>query len=168
MADVSAFARGYVDLIGSSDRGRGLGQAADFIQPTLDILNLLGANKRKLLVLPSLADITVPGGQADMTVPAGKVWRAHFFALSFIVQAAESITDFHLLLIPPEAADAASAGGSIPITAPQSFGPTPDGDLVWAANGFLLTPGTSLGHTCGAVTGGIRIVPRLYFEEIDV
>lgn len=69
--DVASFARGYLSLIGSQDRGRGVSQAADFLQPVVNLQDYLGCNFRSTDA-GQIANYV--NASALVTIPTGEVW----------------------------------------------------------------------------------------------
>jgi len=71
--DVRAFAQGYLDLIQAQDRGRGVGQATDYLQPIVSLEDLLLIARGQLF---AMTDVAVLNTSTLITrVPQGELWR---------------------------------------------------------------------------------------------
>jgi len=101
--DVSAFARGFLDLIGANNRGNGLRLAADFIQPTLDVTELLLTQRREIV---GIVDQAIATGTNDygttFVVPSGEMWRIRFLSQTLTAApAADMVVTRNSLRIKP-------------------------------------------------------------------
>jgi len=106
--DVAAFAPGYIDLLRSKDRGMGVRQAADYLQPVVDIGRLLEVDRI------TTAFVSFPGavnnGNNDFdnifTVPQGETWRliSYGFIITELVALGDAVVN-HVLLHRPPGAD---------------------------------------------------------------
>jgi len=71
---LTAFMRGYLALVGALEQGRGISQGADFLQPTVEIGDLLGLAQRKFVTV-SISQVANVVRDPGIQVPSGRVWR---------------------------------------------------------------------------------------------
>lgn len=78
--EIQTFVSGYVDLVQSQDRGRGISFAADYLQPSVDLTALAMLGRRE--VIASLAaNVNTPNTFTPLlTVPDREVWRVQALA----------------------------------------------------------------------------------------
>lgn len=160
--DILAYPAGYLDLVGAKSMGRGLSQAADFLQPVVVVNDELGLSRR-LSIRQSTAN-TPAGLTSVYTVPQGKVDRILAGALLVTVGAATTVQGAYLALRP-----ANFAGNIVPIT--DSF------DLIAATTqvrtinfqDFLLGAGDEIVVNLQTITGAVPVISyfSLLAEEFN-
>lgn len=159
--DAAAFARGFLGLIGAKNAGRGLSQAAEFIQPTLDLVGLLGANVRVANAIS--APIVAAGFTPLITVPAQKIWVMRHLSAFILTDATGTTTNLCLAIAPPEMQ---LGGNSLPLSAASSQGISTDSTLQYnSPTGLVLTGGTILGVRCQARVATVTVVLGGLMEE---
>lgn len=84
--DVQAFIPGYVSLLQSSDRGRGLSQAADALSPVLEIGPQL-RSERQFLAGLSAAGLLGTLNFPSIIVPDGEIWHVLWVEATLAVSA---------------------------------------------------------------------------------
>lgn len=79
--DASRYAAGFQDLLGTNSRGEGVRQSADFMQPALDVRNLLGAPRLEGVSVTILGSVSGTANNFNLafTVPTGEVWLLRSF-----------------------------------------------------------------------------------------
>lgn len=162
--DVSAFPRGYLALMQASTTGRAIPNAAEFIQPVVDIERFLGANNRKFSFQSVGAMVT--GQNTLFTVPTGKVWvvRAMSANMGPVGGAGNSVNRAVIFMIPPESANASAIFVSENVTADGATDSR--ATAIMATRDIVLNPGTVLG-VLGTVTGNVTISSAIYYEELQ-
>lgn len=167
--DVFTFARGYIDLIGARDRGRGLGQAADFVQPVLDVFDLLAIQKRRQILAGPTPLLAGPNTVAFANVPASTVWRVLSVEFDVDLVMGDICDSCHLIAAPSEGSD--TPGMGISLTESATFtGPLSVVRLAQFPGGLLFPAGTSfLVHWDATLAAGApNAIMRLLVEEFRV
>jgi len=158
--DVSAYAKGVLSLLAAKNLGVGFGQAADFIQPTIDIERFLALNSRtgKAFSVPNVA------GTFDanyLTIPSNEMWILRAGMGYWQTIAASTLQQGAIIAQQPDSSNAVVIG-------------TPMGPV--AANGVGLStllipnsvwgPGTKFGLYTGTVSGGPNPASLALFVDV--
>lgn len=141
------FAQGLLALFGASNEGKAVSQAADFVQPTTDVGELLESNLYQAL---NLTQNIATGATAFFTVPTGFIWKLKLIAANvqtgvgvtandvgpYLEFASSIVARFYLALYPQDLA--ASQVAVVPGYLPEPI---------------ILPPGTVIGIYSSAAVG---------------
>jgi len=90
--DVAAYAKGYLGLIQANNRGTGLSLAADYLQPVVEIRDMLSLAERQVIIYSNLA---LPANAVSgdcFTVPVGEAWIVRSGGMILFAGAGNDIT----------------------------------------------------------------------------
>jgi len=152
--DIAAFARGFLSLVGAKTLGKGLQQAADFVQPTLEMAPMLGANLR--IQQFEFQNPIVAGPNNILTVPANEIWRVKAGHISVSCVAGAGIQNAAILVFTPEAPPNALASRYVlgSETIDLAVGAAATSTLKpWLWPDLILNGGSILSLFCTAVLG---------------
>lgn len=159
--DVRRYPRGLLDLLGAKGAGVGLPQAADFLQPSLELLPFFGAVSRGLQVGSGLLINGI--NTTFIQVPANEVWLMRHVSVGITTGGASGVTNFNIWMIVPE-----DAGGGLAITPP---GPTlaASANVQWPHSfpePLLVNPGTIFTILTNGLTGSVTGTLALLFDRL--
>jgi hypothetical protein len=83
---------GLLDLFGTKGQSQNPTQWADFIQPTIECLELLALNVSQSIQTDNARDPGGTGLQQVLTVPPGRIWLVRGFVLDCICGVGDSMT----------------------------------------------------------------------------
>jgi hypothetical protein len=162
--DVAAFAKGYLSLIQSNDRGKGVTVAADFLQPTVDLTQMLGLNNRR--IVETIAALTT-GFAVFFEVPQGEVWIVRGGGATVLVPIGEQIQGMTLIVQPPESPNTQRFPASLSVSEPvDTVAKTTT--VLWDPLGILLGPGTVCGMDITFAPVPLNINYSLYYDLLRV
>lgn len=102
MSRLSGFPQGFLSLLGSQNFGEAPKELAEFVQPTIEMLELylLGNQRLQAWVsndtsAPTITDVSgaiyYTNPNNNMVVPAGQMWRVHLFGVQMQTGAGEAV-----------------------------------------------------------------------------
>lgn len=155
--DATAFPKGFQGLIGAQNMGVGLRASSDFIQPTLELFDMLGLSSRG--TTSGLLNPVVAAATQQAVIPQGEYWFLRQATLEIQTAAAESVAGATLLATDP---NTASNSFAFHITRGIVQGASTRSIEVAYPN-VLYGPGTQFGIRGGLVVGvPIGLMTLLY------
>lgn len=156
--DVAAFARGYLGLIGSSNKGAGIRTASDSLAPVVELTPLLGLNERRWFQ----GSVVLNGGQQNIgAVPAGEVWRVIASQITVQAGAGETAAEVFVNVTVPD-----NAGGELLILSGKgNANAITSRAVAFHYGGLLLASGTGVNIKCdGALVGTVNATGAVLYE----
>ena len=146
--------------------GQGLAQGSDFIQPNIDIFDLLAVSKRKTA---SLGPIAVSIGTTDLlTVPKGEIWKIRGGGAHFSSAAGETFTNLYPIVRCLDMVSFFGAGDNrVPLTGALNQAASSIQSVIFPV-GQLYLPGSVFGYSVAGVVGNPTITLVLMIEVLSV
>lgn len=158
--DVTAFPRGYQGLIGAQNQGIGIRQAADFMQPTVEVFDLLAFSLRGGAT--SVLNPLVAGATLAFAVPQQEYWLVRQVSLEVQTGVGEAVVGSTLVATDPQTNATSYA---YHLTRGISQGASTRSIEV-AYPGVIYGPGTQFGIRGGLVTGVPIALATILFERL--
>lgn len=148
--DVATYARGVLALLDAKSLGVGFGQAADFIQPVLELERYLGATKRSIEGANVAALASGYNTATGVTVPNNETWVLRGASANLGAAAASTLQSGALATRMPGSTVFAIIGDPSGALAASTSNWT-----VLSAYDLVLVPGQSVGVAASGVVGTI-------------
>lgn len=87
---VTAWARGWLNLIGALEQGKGIGQASDALVPVVDVAQMLSLDRRATQ-RPQISSLVSGIMSTMVSVPPGEVWIVRSLAHAAFSAAGQTI-----------------------------------------------------------------------------
>lgn len=171
--DVLAHIPGYVSLLESKDRGRGLSQAADYLTPALEVGPQLRSARQHMERSSGGIDNNGAFVGTSITVPQGELWHVLGVQATITVGGAidQWLIDWHVRMTPPASQSGSGGDPCIQLIPSRSIDVANDqpagtftrfhGGLVdiWAPAGSVIAcAGATTGSAPAQFTSGLKVL----------
>lgn len=151
MSRISAFPQGLLDALGSQNFGENVSELSRVLVPVVDILGQYLVSKQVLHQIPLFNPANGTNSAARVDVPAGELWRVHWFSVFGQCDVGESF-DFAPMFVQDGTGMALSRLVSVgasntafnPMEVQPFWAPAGTSFRVWAQN-VTLAPSASAG-----------------------
>lgn len=147
--NISAFAKAWFAFIGAADLGQGIRQSSDYLQPVMDITNLLALSRRRVI---SAGNVNMSAGTnfpAGFTVPDNETWILRHAYFEVTTGGVDTSIGSTLILVTPSGAGA----GILSLTGGVSPAINSRSTAVFTPPFFILEAKSQIGVRGGTVTG---------------
>lgn len=157
--DIAAFAAGYNQLLQAGNMGEGLRQAADFLQPTMDLFNMLGAGRRRFI---RGSGNLISGDTTQALVPLSEIWFVRHAGFVINTDATGTALGAYIGYLP---AGSGVGGTSMPISPGLNVAVSSKGALT-AKPDLIALPGDQFTVRGNAVTATITYEFLIVYDLI--